>query len=98
MRSALKLQENMLRHVTVDVLKLSNLRCLYLLASLLTFLVILLLVMLFWTTTIPSLLLMRGRLPLIATIPLSLLTLVIAISAPARMRELLLVVRAKAKG
>ena len=97
-RSALKLQKNVLWHVTVGVLRLSNLCCLYLLASPLIFLVILQLVLLFRTTMNPLFLPMRARLPLIRTIPLSLLTLVVAVSAPGRMRELLLVVRAKAKG
>jgi hypothetical protein len=97
-RSALKLQKKVLRHVTISVLKLSNLCCLYQLASPLTFLVILQMVLLFWTMTIPCLLPMRARLSLIATIPPSLLTLVVIVTAPGRMRELLLVVRAKAKG
>jgi hypothetical protein len=96
--SALKLQKNVLRHVTVSISKLKNLRCLYLLASPLTFFVIVLLVLLFLTTTIPCLLPMRTRLPLVTTIPSSPLTLVVVVSAPGRMRELLLVVRAKAKG
>ena len=97
-RSALKLQKKVLRHVTIGVLKLRNLCCLYQLASPLTFLVILQLVLLFWTMTIPCLLPMRARLSLIATIPPSLLTLVLIVTAPGRMRELLLVVRAEAKG
>ena len=80
------------------LLRLSNLHCLYLLASPLTFLIILLLVLLFWMKTIPCLLPMRARLPLITTLPPSLLMLVVVVSAPGQMRELLLVVRAKAKG
>ena len=93
MRSALKLQSNVLRQETIGILKLSNLRCIYLLVSPLTFLVILLLVM----TAISCLLPMRARLPLITTIPPLLLTLVVVVSTPGRMRELLLVVHTKAK-